>query len=155
MQSNPKHTSVRRYPDRYHLVVLRLCGMHLDPAKITRSLGLEPDSAQPSADLGIKGRRIYKTKLGHWNLGSRLRRNAMLQNHVSDILEQIRPKKRVLRRILRSVDADLTIAVEPHEAVVIAAYLFPADVIAEFTSLGIDIRFSIHIPGKKGFTSGG
>jgi hypothetical protein len=149
MRSNSKDRPTRRYPDRYHLVVLRLCGMHLDPAQITKSLGLAPDSAQPSADLGIEGRRIYRTKLGHWNLGSRLRRNATLQNHVKDILEQIKPKKRALRRILRSVDADLTIAVEPHQALVIAAYLFPADVISEFTSLGIDIRFSIHVPGKK------
>ncbi len=140
--------SAKRYPDRYHLVVLRLCAKHLDPGRITRSLNLEPDSSQPSADLGVEFRRIYNTKWGHWTLGSRLRRNATVQNHARDILEQIRPKKAALRRILKNVEADLNISIEPHRDVVIAAYLFPAKVIAEFASLGIDIRFSIHVPGK-------
>lgn len=145
---NSTNMSARRYPDRYHLVVLRLCGMNLDPRRITRSLGLEPDSAQPSADVEITSEKIYKKKQGHWNLGSRLPRNATLQNHVRDILEQIKPKKRALRQILRDIEADLNIAVEPHQDVAIASYLFPADLISEFTALGIDIRFSIHVPGN-------
>jgi len=148
MQRGSRSVSRKRYPDRYHLVVLRLCGMNLDPAKITRALGLQPGSAQPSANLKIKSKRIYNTRLGHWNLDSRLRQSATLQNHVKDILDQIRPKKRVLRRILKNVDADLNIVVEPHRDVAIACYLFPAEVISEFTSLGIDIQFSIHVPGN-------
>jgi hypothetical protein len=138
----------KRYPDRYHLVCLRLCGRDLNPDKITKALGLEPSSSQPSANLKIKFRRIYNTKLGHWNLDSRLRRSASVQDHAKDILEQIRPKKRILRRILKNVDADLNIAIEPHRDLVIAGYLFPAEVISGFTSLGIDIHFSIHVPGK-------
>jgi hypothetical protein len=148
MRRDAKNVSHKRYPDRYHLVVLRLCGSNLDPAKITRALGLEPGTAQPSANLKIESRRIYKTKLGHWNLDSRLRRNATLQSHVKDILEQIRPRKKTLRRILKNVDADLNICVEPHRDVAIATYLFSAEVISEFASLGIDIQFSIHVPGK-------
>ncbi len=148
MQKKRKKVARKRYPDRYHLVVLRLCGMDLNPAKITKALGLEPSSAQPSANLKMKFRRIYNTKLGHWNLDSRLPRSATVQSHAKDILEQIRPKKRALRRILKNVDADLNIAIEPHRDVAMACYLFPAEVISEFTSLGIDIQFSIHVPGK-------
>ena len=153
MPKGSKKVSRKRHPDAFHLVRLRLCGRDLDPANITRALGLEPVSAQPSANLKIKSKRMYNTKLGHWNLGSRLRENATVQNHVKDILDQIRPKKRILRRILKNVDADLNIAIEPHHDLVIAAYLFPAEVISEFTSLGIDIRFSIHIPGKPPWTA--
>lgn len=68
--------------------------MDLDLARITKALGLEPVSAQPSADLGIPGKRMYNTRLGHWNLASRLRRNATVQNHVKDILEQNQTEER-------------------------------------------------------------
>jgi hypothetical protein len=136
----------RIYRDRYRYVVLRLLGKELDPDKISKALALYPVSSQPSNALRRKVDRIYNTNYGHWNLGSRLRRSATLQNHVKDILEQIRPRKKILRRILRKVEADLSIAVQPHENLAISSYTFPADILAEFTSMGIDIRFSVHIP---------
>jgi hypothetical protein len=75
-----------------------------------------------------------------------MRTNATLQNQAKDILEQILPTRKILRRILKNVEADLNIAVQPHEDLVIAGYTFPAQILAKFTSMGIDIRFSVHMP---------
>lgn len=138
--------SLKRYQDRYRYVVLRLLGKDLDPDKTSKALALYPVSSQSSNSLRRKADRIYNTNYGHWNLGSRLRRSATLQNHVKDILEQIRPKKKILRKILKKVEADLNIVVQPHEDLAISAYTFPAEILTEFVSMGIDIRFSIHIP---------
>ena len=148
MEIKNKKKRKRIYRDRYKYVVLRLLGKDLDPDKISRVLALDPVSSQPSNALRRKADKIYNTNYGHWNLGSRLHRSATLQNHVNDILKQIKPKKKILRRILRKVEADLNIAVQPHEDLAISAYTFPADTLAEFTSMGIDIRFSIHIPHR-------
>ncbi|HUW20063.1 MAG TPA: DUF4279 domain-containing protein [Sedimentisphaerales bacterium] len=139
----------KRQQDRYRLVVLRLCGKNLDADKITEALGLEPDSAQSSANLRKENEKVvYNTPYGHWNLCSKLRRSATLQNQARDILARIKPKRKTLGLLLKELEADLNIAVEPHEDLVIAAYSFPAEIISGFTSLGIDIRFSVHIPRK-------
>ncbi|MGD0078466.1 MAG: DUF4279 domain-containing protein [Sedimentisphaerales bacterium] len=148
MKNGNKKKRKRIYRDRYKFVALRLLGKDLDPDKITKALALHPVSSQPCNALRRKAERIYNTNYGHWNLGSRLPRNSTLQNHVKDILEQIRPKKKILRRILRNVEADLNIAVQPHEDLAISAYTFPAEILSEFVSLGIYIRFSVHIPHK-------
>ena len=141
-----KSTKTKRQRERRRHVVLRLVGSDLDPDKITRSLGLEPASAQPAASLGREFKRIYNTTDGHWCLDSRLRTSATLQNQLEDIAKQIRPKRRALRAILKNVEADVNIAVEPHDQWATCSYLFSAEVISEFTSLGIDICFSIHDP---------
>lgn len=137
----------KRYRDQFRFVVLRLVGKNLDSDKVTESLGLEPAFAQPAASLKREFKKVFSSPYGHWTLESRLRRNATLQNQLKDILEQIRPKKAALRRILKGdVDADINIAVEPDARLAVAAYTFPAEDISEFASLGIDVRFSIHIP---------
>ena len=149
MKKKSKYGHTKRHQDRYRLVVLRLYGKNLDADRITKVLGLEPHSAQSSANFRKEIEKlVYNTPYGHWNLCSRLRRNATLQNQARDILEQIKPKKKILRLLLKNFEGDLNIAVEPHEDLVIAAYSFPAEIISGFTLLGIDIRFSVHIPGK-------
>lgn len=142
-----KRKSRRRvYRDRYRYVSLRLVGKNLDPDKITEQLGLEPNSAERRGKIKGKSGETYNRKSGYWNLSSRLRRNATLQNHVKDILEQIKPKKRTLRRMLGECYGVLNIAVQPHEELANVGYTFPASLLVEFVSLGFDIRLSFYMP---------
>ncbi|RKY06696.1 MAG: hypothetical protein DRP65_11430 [Planctomycetota bacterium] len=141
-----KRKSKRRriYRDRYRCVMLRFAGKYLDPDEITEQLGIEPYFAGRRGKIKGKSGETYNRQSGYWSMSSRLRRNATLQNHVKDILEQIRPKKKVLLGILREYSGDLNIAVQPHEELANVGYTFPASLLVEFVSLGFDIRFSIY-----------
>ncbi|MCF7957954.1 MAG: DUF4279 domain-containing protein [Phycisphaerae bacterium] len=150
-----KASGRKKYPDSYRYVVLRLWHKDLDPEKISDELGIEPDDAWwrgPLLDengnpiINKETGKPYARDYGQWNLCSTVRGNTLLVTRIRNILEQLRPKKKILRRILKEVNADLDIAVEPHKDLAIAGYTFPADVLNEITSLGIDIHFSIHIP---------
>ena len=133
--------------DQYRYVLRTLSGKNLDPVKITRSLGLEPDwSSVPGEVFRGKSGKVYKYPIGTWCIASRLRRNSSLENHVKDLIDQIQPKKNTLLRILKNAKGELTIAVRPHKEVANANYYFPAELIREFTSLGIDIHFSFYDP---------
>ncbi len=154
MAKKSKKTSVRKkYPDRYRHVILKLWHKELDPEIVTDELGIEPDDAWwrgPALDtdgnpiINKDTGKPYMRHYGQWNLCSTVRGNTLLVTRMKNILEQVRPQKKALRRILKKVNADLTIAVHPHEDLAIARYSLPADVLNEFTSLGIDIIFSVH-----------
>ncbi len=156
-KNTTKASGRKKTPDRYRHVMLRLWHKDLDPGKISDELEMEPFEAWwrgPILDeyekpiINKKTGKPYVKHFGQWNLCSTVRGNTLLVTRIRNIMEQLRPKKKILRRILKEVNADLKIAVEPHEDLAIAAYLFPADILNEFTSLGIDIHFSIHIPQK-------
>lgn len=146
----------KKYQDRYRYVILRLWGRELDPEKITRAMGIEPDAGWFRGPLvNEKGEVVIDKKTGkpwkvysygQWILKSRIRGNSKLVTRIQDIWEQIELKKKILRRILREVGADLKICVEPSEHLCRALYNFPAEILNKFTALGIDIEFSIHNP---------
>jgi len=139
-----KRKTKKRYPDRRRYVVLRMVGKDLDPDEITNLLGLSPCFSQPAASLKREFKKVCNSKDGHWSLKSRLRSNATLQNQVKDIYQQIKPKSKILKKILKNnIEADLSISVQPHEDLEYVGYMFPAEIINEFTSIGIDIRFSV------------
>jgi hypothetical protein len=157
MAKRIKCTAKKRYPDAFRYVFLELSSKDLNPDKLTKILDIQPSTSFKRGDpLKNKYGKIVKNKkgksikmlLGGWTLHSRVRENSKLETHIEDILKQIRPKKAVLKQILKKVDGVLTIAVEPHKDVALAWYLFSGDLLNEFTSLGIDIEFSIHIPQK-------
>lgn len=132
--------------DKFRYAHLSLYGKMLDPEKVTKSMDISPHlSFSPGEEFRKRG-KICKTSFGQWTIEDRLRSNARLQNKIQDILDQISPKKRVLRRILREAKGELTIAVEPPNESINPNYYFPAELINEFTSLGIDIHFSFYSP---------
>jgi len=83
---------------------------------------------------------------GAWILESRVHGNSNLENRLKNILEQIRPKKTVLRRLLKRINPTLTIAVEPHRDLFVRSVILPAELLNEFTSLGVDMDISFHNP---------
>ena len=141
-----KSKSIKEYEWRY--VSLTISGKNLDPQKITQTLGIEPDNWAKRDDHFGKNK---KCKQGFWALeggSSKLRFDTKLKK----ILNKILPvKHRLTKLINENKDIQriyLDIAVMPPENTAIAEYNFEADLLNEFTSLGIDIAFSIHMPAE-------
>jgi hypothetical protein len=121
-------------------------GKHLDPEKITKMLHIFPDfrgkRGEPVAPSSRK-----KSKAGSWGLESD-QWNWRIETQMRSILKRIAPAKERLRRLIRNdatvERAYLTIAFSPPAGRPAASYLFPAGLINEFASLGLDIVLSIY-----------
>jgi hypothetical protein len=144
----------KRYPDWRRRVCLCLWHKNLDPSEITRKLNIEPESSWYRGPvINDDGEVIrnkttgkpYEKDYGQWNLTALVRENARLDTQMKSILEQVMPRKAVLRKILKKVNSELSIAVGPHCDIAMANYFLPADLINEFTSLGIDVVFRVYI----------
>ncbi len=142
------------YNQKYCYVVLRLWARDLNPEQITKKLGIVPDSSWIRGPIRDKNGNIIKRKdgtlskrrYGQWNLDAHVHDNSGLEARIKSILEQIRPKKIILEQLLKNLNADLKIVVHPNEHLSIASYLFSGKLLNEFTSLGIDIQFTIELP---------
>lgn len=144
---SPKKKAKRKVlRDKFRYAHLSLYGKVLDPEKVTNSMGINPDLSFSPGEKFRKRGKICKTSFGQWTIEDRLRSNARLQDKIKDILDQIIPKKTILRKILRDAKGELTIAVQPPNESINPNYYFPAELINEFTSLGIDIHFSFYNP---------
>lgn len=154
MVKKSKGTVRRRYPDVYRNVFLEISARDLDPDKITKTLDIQPDVAFRRGFLRDQEGKVVKDKkgkprkspFGSWILEAHVHGNSGLEAQIKDIFEQIRLKKAILRRILKSVDATLTVVVEPNRDLCTAAYFLPAALINEFTSLGINVEFRVDNP---------
>jgi hypothetical protein len=156
MVKKVKRVTKKRYIDEFQDVFLELSSKNLNPDKITKTLNIQPDvSYQKGLMKNVYGRILKlkngkpaKSPVGSWILNSHAGENSTLEKKIEDILKQIRPKKAVLRRILKKVKGILKIVIEPHKDVASASYLFSGEILNEFTCLGIDIEFTIDIPQK-------
>jgi len=156
MTKTKKATRKKTYRDTYRYVFLCLHAKDLDPEEITKKLNIKPDFAFKRGILKDKNGNIKRHKngspikmaYGQWILNAHVHKNSGLETRIKNIVKQIKPKRKALQQIVKKINADLTIAVEPHRDLYIAGYLFSGKLLNEFTSLGIDIDVSIHIPEK-------
>jgi hypothetical protein len=134
--------------DQFRHVFLVFYGKDLNPEAITKALGIEPDSYfyPGESHCDKSGKIIYRRKGGQWLIRSRLRRNASLENHLKDLLNRLGDRKAIVKKIAKSWLCDVTISVQPAIDVANANYYFHADLINEFTKLGINIHFSFYPP---------
>lgn len=154
MAKKSKRVRKKRHIDTFRYVFLDLSAKDLDPDKITKTLGIQPDSSCRRGLIKDQDGKVIKDRngkprrwvVGTWILDAHVHGNSGLEAQIKDIFEQIRPKKAILRRILKSVDATLTIVVEPDRDLCTAAYFLPAALISEFTSLGISVEFRFDNP---------
>ncbi len=132
--------------DQYRYVTLKITARDLDPAEVTKALGVEPAwqhwRGAWTAPTGAK----CEYAEGSWSLASRLRRNCTLENHIRDVWDQVSERKASLRHILKKASADLHISVQPHRDVVNWNHVFPADLLKNFVDMGIHIWFSFWDP---------
>lgn len=150
---NKRRKAVKNDTRRY--VVLRLWGKDLDPGEITRKLQIEPTAGHARGPaLDVNGKtvkdpatgKLIKWPSGVWTLNSYVP-NAKIETQMKRILEQIRPRRNALRRIVAAAHAAIVISIEPAEGFANVTYTLPADLVNEFTSLGIDVEFSFWLPG--------
>jgi hypothetical protein len=140
-----KDKSKRNERYEWRRVTLNIVGKNLDPDKVSAVLGIQPDDW---AGRGEPFGKNKKTKQGYWTLegGPSTWR---IETQMRNILKTITPVKHRLRRLIEEDEiveqAYLTIAVMPPRGIAVAGYCFSAEVINEFTSLGIDIALSIHV----------
>lgn len=151
----PRRPAKRRHPDTFRHVFLTLWAKDLDPDSVTKALGIVPDSTcirgllkDKDGKIVGKNGRARRVPVGLWILDARVHGNSTLETRIRSILEHVKPKKKALRRVLNKVNAELNIVVEPHRDVVCRSIRFPAGILNEFSSLGIDIEFCVDIPQK-------
>ncbi len=157
MPKKTKRAIRKRYTDAFRYVFLEFSTKNLNPDKLTETLNIRPSASFKRGDplknkygqiVRNKNGKSVKMPVGSWSLDSRVRENSKLETHIKDILKRIRPKKAVLKQILKKVNGTLTIVVEPNKDVYTVSYLLSSDILNEFTSLGIDIEFRVDIPEK-------
>jgi len=73
-----------------------------DPIDVSRRLGLEPTSSWMKGDLNP--RTQFERKHSRWNLDSRLERSASLEQHVADVLEQLKSCSAPIADLRTTVD---------------------------------------------------
>ena len=142
-KKNSKH--IKAYEWRY--VSLTISGKNLDPDKVTEMLGINPDNwAIRGEPLSPNNKK--KCKQGFWALESGPS-HWLFETKLRKILNKIVPVKHRLRKLIEeNKDVQhiyLDIGVMPPENSFVAHYSFGADLLNQFTSIGIDIDISIHI----------
>jgi len=140
-----KARAKQRRTREWRLVSLTIAGKYLDPKKVAKALDVLPDSSGKLGELYRKGR---KSKQGFWALqgGPTTWRT---ETQMKNILKRIAPAKHRLTELIKedkTVErAYLTIAFAPPKGIPNAGYCFDAELMNEFTSIGIDIALSIQI----------
>jgi hypothetical protein len=133
----------------WSFVRLNLTGKHLDPQKVSRTLGISADICGKLGD-PIAPNSDRRCKQGYWDIESG-RSNWRLEAQIKDILKRIAPVKGRLRRLIKNdatmQEAYLTIVFEPAARRPAVGCYLPSDLIGQFTSLGVDVNLVIHLPG--------
>jgi hypothetical protein len=136
----------RKQKAKWSFVELTIGGRSLDPEKLSKVLGMPPDSYGKRGEPDSPNSK-RKCKAGFWSLESD-QWNWRLETQMESILKRITPVKEKLRRFLKenaSVErAYLLIAISPPGGHTSIHYGFPSDLIAAFASLGFDIVFAIY-----------
>jgi len=129
-------------------VSLNLTGCHLDPDKVTEALAMEPD------ECGKRGQPLYpngqvKCKQGFWALTVGPSSRERVETQMKKMLRRIAPISDRLKTLVDQEgtvgEAYLRISLTPPAGMVVLQYCFKAEVINEFTALGIDIAVSINL----------
>lgn len=74
-----------------------ITGNDLDPAEITRSLGVSPTDSWKKGD--VNSRNGYERKFGRWSLYSRLPRSVEFEAHIADVLAQLEQNPDGFRKV--------------------------------------------------------
>ena len=130
------------------MVYLTITGKYFDPGKAGKYLNLSPDDwgiLGEKRDNGRKCKQGYFTLYGgpcHWKH----------ETQIKNILKRILPVKKKLVKLLKEdktiTRAYLMLVISPPKGLYNAGYCFDANLLNEFTSIGIDIALSIHVSSE-------
>ncbi len=146
MATNPK-TKEKRDRVKHRAVYLTIAGKYLDPYKVVETLNIIP------FDWGKLGEprstnKKKKCEQGYWMLKggpSRWR----VETQMKHILKKIAPARHQLKKLIKEdktiEEAVLEIIHELPKGIPTPVYLIKGELLNEFTSLGIDVTFSVHV----------
>lgn len=135
-------------------VRLVITGELLDPDLITQQVGLQPSKAYRKGDPvswadkvqpRFRARAIYKH--GSWQLASRVEPQSELEDHVRDLMAQVRPCWDAMRAAIQQHDGDLDCAAYGYEYV--PALWLPAELLSEIGGLGLSLGISVYDSTKS------
>jgi hypothetical protein len=97
MTKKSKGTARRRYPDVCRNVFLEISARDLDPEKITKALGIQPDAALRRGFVRDQEGKVVKDEsgkprmlpVGAWFLDAHVRRNSGLNSFLPVVLTQV------------------------------------------------------------------
>ena len=145
MVTKPRTKAKKDETREWRRVYLIIAGKNLDPARISESLHILPDG---SGKRGEPCGRNRNFKRGYWLLESGPS-TWRIETQIVGMLKRIAPVKHRLRKLIKEdetvKEACLQIAFAPRRGIANACYCFDAELINEFTSMGIDIALSIQI----------
>ena len=148
MAKKSKTKRKREQTREWRQVYLTIAGIKLDPEKVTKVLGIEPDDR---GKLGEPSGKNRKSKQGYWTLKG-VSSNWRIETQMQSILRRIEPARNRLKKLIKEdktiKQAYLKIAFETPKGIPNACYCYNSKLINEFTSLGIDIALSIHIKAE-------
>ncbi len=136
----------RNQKAKWSFVELTIGGRSLDPEKLSKVLGIRPDSYCKRGEPDSPNSK-RKCKAGFWSLESD-QSNWRIETQMESILKRIAPVKEKLRRFLKeeaNVErAYLLIALCPTAGHTSIHYGFPSELMAAFSCLGFDVVFAIY-----------
>ena len=145
MATKPKTKTKCDRLHKYRSVYLTIAGKNLDPYKVVETLNIIPFDW---GKLGEPYRKNKKSKQGFWMLkgGPSTWR---VETQMRNILKKIAPAKHKLKKLIKEDEtvreAVLEIAFELPKGIPKPCYLINGELLNEFTSLGIDIIFSVYV----------
>ena len=89
----------------YFSVSFRIISDGLEPSEITSLLGIEPDKAHrkgdPNTSITKKGKVMHYApfRFGVWRIESKLDKYCKLQDHLTNVIERLEPKKDILAKL--------------------------------------------------------
>ena len=124
-------------------VRLRVMGDELDPAYVTRALGIEPSSAWRKGELrAMPGGRVMPGRTGFWELELDVPATTPVNEQIARLLEQVPGDAAVWRALGERFVTDVRIGlfmIEPNEQIVLER-----PVIAGLGERGLEIDLDIY-----------
>ena len=141
-----KHkASKKREGIKYKAVYLTISGKYLDPFKVVDKLNVIPFDW---GKLGETYRKNKKSEQGFWMLKGGPSRWT-IETQMRHILKKIAPARYKLKKLIKEdktiEEAVLEIIHELPKGIATPCYLINGELLNEFTSLGIDVVFSVHV----------
>lgn len=128
-----------------------LTGSELDPDEVTMLVGVTPTKTWRVGDL-IDGRATLRYKHNGWqlkaNLGASLQQDTQLEEHVTSVLEHLRPGWLALTELGAKYDAEIACAVYMHPNGQVPAIHFAKDTISRAGELHAEIDIDLYVIRK-------
>jgi hypothetical protein len=150
-----KKSKIEKYKPTFQMVSFCIRGDSLNPDRVTKILGIEPDKSYKKNDFILKmnGEKFkdkrtgkYKKRTtGIWVLEPK-NRKCSYRKMISDLIKRLLPIKDKLKKINAKYEKHLTVSVEPHYDIASTCIRVPIKLIKTLSALEIEMALWIDMP---------